>query len=291
VSWTHFAVIVVLASILSAGCSGRAAAPSQPHLTGKGWTDAEIANGAAENVKEGMEPSSARAMVGCMASRVTPAAFFRRTVSDRVLAASATCMRMTQARWVFNDGCASRYNEWLPAAHGRPPRVASATVMGGEASCTILFQQDGVDAAVAVEDAAGSFAVLTGMSGGYTVPNAGVEGSGQVVRMDQCMQGYFPCLPLTGDLDCRDIPANAKPVRVIWSGADPYMLDPDRDGYACVAARAPDALWTSVPGTNVHRRIRGAVAERLPSRSSSVTGARDDSGHGNHPHTSPEAHT
>jgi hypothetical protein len=182
VSWTHSAVLVVLASILSTGCSGEAAVPSQPHTTGKGWTDAQIAHGVALNVKDGMERSSAEAVVGCMASRVTPAAFFRQKVSDPVLTVAATCSRMTHARWVFNDGCANRYNAWLATAHEQPPRTATATVMGGAASCTILFQQGGVDTAVAVEAPDGSFAVLTGMSGGYTVPNAGVDGSGHVVR-------------------------------------------------------------------------------------------------------------
>ena len=46
-----------------------------------------------------------------------------------------------------------------------------------------------------------------------------------------CEPGYSPCLPVAGDLDCSDIPAAKKPVRV--SGSDPYRLDGDGDGLGC----------------------------------------------------------
>ena len=46
-----------------------------------------------------------------------------------------------------------------------------------------------------------------------------------------CAPGYSPCLPRTSDLDCDEIPASKKPVRV--SGADPYRLDADDDGVGC----------------------------------------------------------
>jgi hypothetical protein len=46
-----------------------------------------------------------------------------------------------------------------------------------------------------------------------------------------CQPGYLPCLPRVADLNCADIPASKKPVRV--SGSDPYRLDGDRDGVAC----------------------------------------------------------
>jgi endonuclease YncB( thermonuclease family) len=47
-----------------------------------------------------------------------------------------------------------------------------------------------------------------------------------------CMEGYSPCLPITGDLDCVDVRVLGKaPVRV--TGADPYRLDGDNDGYGC----------------------------------------------------------
>ena len=46
-----------------------------------------------------------------------------------------------------------------------------------------------------------------------------------------CEPGYSPCLPVARDLDCSDIPAARKPVRV--SGSDPYRLDGDGDGLAC----------------------------------------------------------
>jgi hypothetical protein len=46
-----------------------------------------------------------------------------------------------------------------------------------------------------------------------------------------CEPGYSPCLPRVGDLNCSDIPADKKPVRV--TGSDPYGLDNDGDGYGC----------------------------------------------------------
>jgi endonuclease YncB( thermonuclease family) len=46
-----------------------------------------------------------------------------------------------------------------------------------------------------------------------------------------CEPGYSPCLPVTGDLDCADIPASEKPVHV--TGSDPYRLDANGDGLGC----------------------------------------------------------
>ncbi len=46
-----------------------------------------------------------------------------------------------------------------------------------------------------------------------------------------CQPGYAPCLPRVADLNCSDIPASKKPIRV--SGSDPYRLDGDGDGYGC----------------------------------------------------------
>jgi len=46
-----------------------------------------------------------------------------------------------------------------------------------------------------------------------------------------CEPGYSPCLPATGDLNCSDIAADKKPVRV--TGSDPYGLDRDGDGTGC----------------------------------------------------------
>lgn len=47
-----------------------------------------------------------------------------------------------------------------------------------------------------------------------------------------CHPSYTPCLPIVGDLDCADVRAlGVAPVRV--TGADPYRLDGDGDGYGC----------------------------------------------------------
>src|SRR5262249_43174302 len=43
-----------------------------------------------------------------------------------------------------------------------------------------------------------------------------------------CEPGYSPCLPRVADLNCTDIPASKKPVRV--TGSDPYRLDGGGDG-------------------------------------------------------------
>lgn len=46
-----------------------------------------------------------------------------------------------------------------------------------------------------------------------------------------CEPGYSPCLRITDDLDCDDIDDSLKPIHV--TGADPYRLDDDDDGYGC----------------------------------------------------------
>jgi hypothetical protein len=46
-----------------------------------------------------------------------------------------------------------------------------------------------------------------------------------------CARGYFPCLPVRGDLDCGQIPDAKRPVRVV--GEDQYALDADNDGIGC----------------------------------------------------------
>ena len=52
---------------------------------------------------------------------------------------------------------------------------------------------------------------------------------------DECHPAYSPCLPnLSGDaLNCGDLAANQKPVRILQSGVDPYRLDSDGDGSGC----------------------------------------------------------
>lgn len=49
-----------------------------------------------------------------------------------------------------------------------------------------------------------------------------------------CEPGYSPCLPRVADLDCADIPASKKPVRV--TGTDPYRLDANHDGWGCTSS-------------------------------------------------------
>ncbi|HET7568338.1 MAG TPA: hypothetical protein VFJ91_10125 [Gaiellaceae bacterium] len=46
-----------------------------------------------------------------------------------------------------------------------------------------------------------------------------------------CEPGYSPCLPRVADLNCADIPASKRPVRV--TGSDPYRLDGNHDGWGC----------------------------------------------------------
>jgi hypothetical protein len=50
-------------------------------------------------------------------------------------------------------------------------------------------------------------------------------------RARGCEPGYSGCLPRVADLNCADVPAQDKPVRV--TGSDPYRLDGDGDGLAC----------------------------------------------------------
>ncbi len=50
--------------------------------------------------------------------------------------------------------------------------------------------------------------------------------------IESCAEGYSPCLPVVGDLDCADVRALGQaPVRV--TGSDPYRLDGDGDGWGC----------------------------------------------------------
>ena len=64
----------------------------------------------------------------------------------------------------------------------------------------------------------------TSSSGGRSgSPGAGGSGG--------CEPGYSPCLPRVADLNCSDIPADKKPVRV--TGSDPYGLDRDHNGVGC----------------------------------------------------------
>ena len=48
-----------------------------------------------------------------------------------------------------------------------------------------------------------------------------------------CEPGYSPCLPITSDLDCADIPDSEKPIQV--TGSDPYSLDGNGDGLGCTS--------------------------------------------------------
>jgi hypothetical protein len=47
-----------------------------------------------------------------------------------------------------------------------------------------------------------------------------------------CAEGYQPCLPATGDLDCPDVEAMGKATVTVMV-SDPYRLDGDGDGYGC----------------------------------------------------------
>lgn len=49
----------------------------------------------------------------------------------------------------------------------------------------------------------------------------------------RCHPNYSPCLPIVDDLDCADIPTGKRPV-VVKRGNDPYRLDGDGDGIACL---------------------------------------------------------
>jgi len=63
-------------------------------------------------------------------------------------------------------------------------------------------------------------------SGGGSGGSGGGESGG-----GSCEPGYSPCLPVTEDLDCDQIPDSKKPVTV--TGSDPYDLDSDGDGVGC----------------------------------------------------------
>jgi hypothetical protein len=67
-----------------------------------------------------------------------------------------------------------------------------------------------------------------------TTPGGGSTGGGSSGGGSSgggCEPGYSPCLPRVADLNCSDIPASKKPVRV--TGSDPYRLDADHNGIGC----------------------------------------------------------
>ena len=64
-----------------------------------------------------------------------------------------------------------------------------------------------------------------------TAPSAPAPSAPSTSSGGSCEPGYSPCLPVTSDLDCGDIPDSEKPIHV--TGSDPYRLDGDGDGYAC----------------------------------------------------------
>lgn len=67
---------------------------------------------------------------------------------------------------------------------------------------------------------------------GETKNDAGSSGGGGGGGgRGDCHSSYSPCLPITDDLDCGDIPESKKPITV--KGSDPYRLDRDDDGFGC----------------------------------------------------------
>ena len=71
---------------------------------------------------------------------------------------------------------------------------------------------------------------------------------------DECHPAYTPCLPnLSGNaLNCDDLAASQKPVRILESGVDPYRLDGDGDGSGCesgTTAATPTPRPTQRPST------------------------------------------
>ena len=63
------------------------------------------------------------------------------------------------------------------------------------------------------------------------------EAEAESEPVNDCHPAYEPCLPnLAGDaLNCGDLTAEQKPVRVKEIGVDPYRLDRDGDGHGCTS--------------------------------------------------------
>lgn len=87
-------------------------------------------------------------------------------------------------------------------------------------------------AAVVLEEAA-----TEPHSGSSATPDSEPLHDASAEPADGCHPAYEPCLPnLPGDaLNCGDLTAAQKPVRIKETGVDPYQLDRDRNGEGCTS--------------------------------------------------------
>ena len=74
--------------------------------------------------------------------------------------------------------------------------------------------------------------------------------------VSRCHPAYSTCIPnRPGDaLNCSDLTAAQKPVRVKQTGVDPYRLDGDRDGMGCESASVDPKPKTEAPKATAPKR-------------------------------------
>ena len=113
----------------------------------------------------------------------------------------------------------------LLAAVAAGPSAKSSRAAPASATCTSVTLSWGQKCI-----AAGRFCKIQGDAEYHRLSRSAAGGNS---TGSGCEPGYSPCLPRVGDLNCADIPASKKPVRV--TGSDPYRLDGNGDGWGCTS--------------------------------------------------------
>jgi hypothetical protein len=117
---------------------------------------------------------------------------------------------------------------WAAAINGGPTHV-SGPQFGGSPEGDSSYDAAG-DCRTPVGSRCSGYAPVSEPPPPRSTPRHSAPSDGET-ESGSCEPGYSPCLPRVADLDCDEIPADKKPVRV--TGSDPYRLDADHNGIGC----------------------------------------------------------
>lgn len=176
------------------------------------------------------------------ATPAIPSEYVRCDANIEVKAATTTCAFAQNAFWHYwTSGESGAIQVYSPAARStfdvsckvRDSQIGCSTSDGGE----VRFSQDALDlySQTQADRYAGSHDL--GPNPYEDLPETGSPpGDGQGTTGGKDCQGYDPCIPPGGDVDCGGGSGNGPryvdgPVYV--DGLDPYGLDADADGIGC----------------------------------------------------------